>query len=79
MRLSPNTIELSGELEQLTPWPGALREIAQAIVSYNEACQKIAWADRKDFWNHPNLWDGISDPHSQMCWDKQSSEELWRS
>ena len=62
-------MQMAGEIDHLIPWPGALREIAQAIISYNEARENDAWADRKDFWNHPSLWDGITDPHSQMCWE----------
>lgn len=31
-----------------------------------------AWSDfepkRSDFWNDPRRWDGITDPHKQMCW-----------
>jgi hypothetical protein len=25
---------------------------------------------RKDFWNDPHLWDDITDPWREMCWDK---------
>jgi hypothetical protein len=30
------------------------------------------WVDfepkRNDFWNDPQRWDGITEPHKQMCW-----------
>lgn len=24
---------------------------------------------RKDFWNDPDRWEGIDDPHKTMCWE----------
>ena len=28
------------------------------------------------FWLDPNLWDGISDPHREMCWMKRARDVI---
>lgn len=44
-------------------------------VSVAQVAQTIWDARRKDFWNHPERWDGI-DPHRDMIWTKRHPDKI---
>ena len=48
----------------------------QMAVSCAQKAQVIWDARRKDFWNHPKLWDDIEDPTTEMCWDHRLKDVI---
>lgn len=41
------------------------------------AAPRVEWDHtRKDFWNHPLLWDGISDTHAELCWMRRFPDRI---
>lgn len=39
------------------------------LRAMEEPVEKYDRTERKDFWNDPERWEGIEDPHKQMIWE----------